>query len=222
MMFTTWSKSGASRSFLSMCGIRWKLCSRGQFRLRTRIFRFFWWTATRWNPASGTFLTEQNPRFSADVEAALAAKGLDREATIVTLCRSGSSRGEPSAQFLRDEGFPNALFVINGFEGDRLKSGDLAGRRLENGWRNEGLPWSPKMDGGKIYRPEPAQGHAWRVILSSGDAATQAMALILSKMERVQGTPVRILLCGDAGLLAVQGSEYGSAKIQPLNRRPGI
>ena len=174
----------------------------------------------RWNPVSGTFLTEQNPRFVAEVEAALAAKGMDRDAAIVTLCRSGSARGEPSAQFLRDEGFPNALFVINGFEGDRLKSGDLAGRRLENGWRNEGLPWSPKMDGDKIYRLEPAQGHAWRVILRSGDTATQAMALILSKMERVQGTPVRILLCGEAGLLAVQSSDYGTAKIQPLNRSP--
>ncbi len=36
---------------------------------------------------------------------------------VITLCRLGSERGEPSAVFLRTNGFPNARYVINGFRG---------------------------------------------------------------------------------------------------------
>lgn len=53
------------------------------------------------------FRLNQNPDFADQVAAALEAKGLDRDALIVTLCRSGSERGEPSANYLLEQGFSN-------------------------------------------------------------------------------------------------------------------
>ena len=106
-----------------------------------------------WREDGGGFPLPRNANFAAEVEAALAARGLDRDATIITMCRSGSARGEPSASYLREAGFPNVLFVRHGFQGDRIDEGEHAGMRLKNGWQNEGLPWQPRMNPDKIYRP---------------------------------------------------------------------
>jgi rhodanese-related sulfurtransferase len=111
---------------------------------------------TRWDGEKNRFQPYQNPDFAAEVEAALAARGLGKDAEVITMCRSGSERGKPSAQFLRDNGFPNARYVINGFQGGRIKEGDRAGFRLKNGWQNSGLPWSPKMNPEKMYRTDRA------------------------------------------------------------------
>lgn len=76
------------------------------------------------------------------------------DAEVITMCRSGSERGEPSAAYLRANGFPNARFVINGFQGAALKDGPQAGFRIQNGWQNSGLPWSMKMNPAKMYRTD--------------------------------------------------------------------
>lgn len=107
---------------------------------------------TQVNEARGTFAVNRNPDFVAEVAAELERRGLPADSEIVTLCRSGSERGEPSARVLRDNGFPNARYVVHGFQGDSIKEGERAGMRLLNGWQNEGLPWSPKMNLQKIYR----------------------------------------------------------------------
>ena len=97
---------------------------------------------------------QRNPQFVQQVAAALKAHGLDKNATIITMCRSGSERGEPSAQYLREQGFPNALYVIHGFQGSPAKEGPQAGMRVVNGWQNSGLPWSNKLNPEKIYREQ--------------------------------------------------------------------
>lgn len=107
---------------------------------------------TQVNAERGTFAVNRNPDFVAEVAAELERRGLPADSEIVTLCRSGSERGEPSARLLRDNGFPNARYVVHGFQGDSIKQGPQAGLRLLNGWQNEGLPWSPKMNLQKIYR----------------------------------------------------------------------
>jgi len=106
-----------------------------------------------WNEESGSFPMPRNPDFLIEVDAALAERGMDRSTPIITMCRSGSARGEPSASALREAGFENVYFVRHGFQGDRLDDGDMAGHRLKNGWQNEGLPWRPRMDPERIYRP---------------------------------------------------------------------
>ncbi|MDY0269153.1 hypothetical protein [Trichloromonas sp.] len=53
-------------------------------------------------------------------------------------------------------------------------------------------------------------GHAlaktdrWLVILTSSDVQTQGMAMILATEAQRQGTPVRVLLCDEAGKLALK------------------
>ncbi len=106
-----------------------------------------------WDEQRGTYRITQNPNFLTEIRAELKKRGLDERAEIITLCRSGSERGEPSAAFLRANGFPNARYVVAGFQGAALKDGPQAGMRLQNGWQNSGLPWSPKMNPQKMYRP---------------------------------------------------------------------
>lgn len=112
---------------------------------------------SQWNEERGVFRMAPNPDFVAQVRAELASRNLPENTEVITMCRSGSERGEPSANFLRENGFPNARYVVNGFQGSPLKEGAQAGMRLQNGWQNSGLPWSPKMNPAKIYRVDQGQ-----------------------------------------------------------------
>jgi rhodanese-related sulfurtransferase len=107
-----------------------------------------------WNAEKGVFKTYQNPEFAARIKAELDKRGWGVDTEIITMCRSGSERGEPSASFLRTNGFPNARFVEHGFQGAAIKDGPQAGFRLQNGWQNSGLPWSMKMNPDKMYRSD--------------------------------------------------------------------
>jgi len=107
---------------------------------------------TQWDNERGVFRIQPNPNFVAEVKAELARRGMKEDTEIITLCRSGSERGEPSAKLLRENGLPNARYVINGFQGSPTKEGPQAGMRVVNGWQNSGLPWSPKMTPSKMYR----------------------------------------------------------------------
>lgn len=105
-----------------------------------------------WQDEAQRFRMDRNPNFISQVEEALAAKGLDKDATIITMCRSGSERGLPSAEYLREHGFSNAYYVEHGFQGDAIKEDEQKGLRLVNGWQNESLPWQGKASSSKIYR----------------------------------------------------------------------
>ncbi|WP_067985534.1 rhodanese-like domain-containing protein [Neptuniibacter pectenicola] len=107
---------------------------------------------SQWDAKKNRFRLYQNPDFATQVEQALLERGLDKQATVITMCRSGSERGLPSAEFLRKHGFPNATYMINGFQGDSAKAGKKTGFRIQNGWQNSGLPWSAKPNPDKIYR----------------------------------------------------------------------
>ena len=107
---------------------------------------------TTWDDRRGNFKPNYNPKFVADVKAELTKRGWGEDTEIITMCRSGSERGEPSAAFLRENGFPNARYVVDGFQGSALKEGPQAGFRLKNGWQNSGLPWSAKMNADKMHR----------------------------------------------------------------------
>jgi rhodanese-related sulfurtransferase len=107
-----------------------------------------------WNAEKGVFKTHQNPEFAARIKAELDKRGWGVDTEIITMCRSGSERGEPSANFLRQNGFPNARFIEHGFQGAAIKDGPQAGFRLQNGWQNSGLPWSMKLNPDKMYRSD--------------------------------------------------------------------
>ncbi|PXX92315.1 sulfurtransferase [Marinobacter vulgaris] len=101
----------------------------------------------------GRFAMNTNPDFAADVEKALKEKGLDKNALVVTMCRSGSTRGKPSAEYLMERGFTNVKYIDNGFQGGGAKEGEKKGMRIVSGWQNSGLPWSMDLNPEKIYRP---------------------------------------------------------------------
>jgi len=101
----------------------------------------------------GRFAMNMNKDFVADVETALAEKGLSKDSLIITMCRSGSTRGKPSAEYLLERGFTNVKYIDHGFQGGGAKEGEKKGMRIVSGWQNEGLPWSMNLDPEKIYRP---------------------------------------------------------------------
>ncbi len=49
-----------------------------------------------------------------------------------------------------------------------------------------------------------AKDDSWLVILTSGDVQTQGMAMVLATEAQRQSTPVRVLLCDEAGKLALK------------------
>ncbi|WP_166254920.1 rhodanese-like domain-containing protein [Marinobacter salicampi] len=99
------------------------------------------------------FAMKTNPDFVSGVEKALHDKGLDKDALVITMCRSGATRGKPSAEYLMEHGFTNVNYVETGFQGDKAKEGDQKGMRVVNGWMNSDLPWSGSINPDKIYQP---------------------------------------------------------------------
>jgi len=107
----------------------------------------------QWNPKKPVYLMEKNPDFEARIAAALASRGLTKEAPIILMCRSGGERGAPSAGALWDKGYKAVYVVTDGFEGGTLKEGERKNWRLKDGWKNAGLPWSYELNRKKMYLP---------------------------------------------------------------------
>ena len=67
--------------------------------------------------------------------------------TLVVMCRSGG-RSALAVDALAKAGFERAYNVIDGFEGDKVDDPASAdhGKRLKNGWKNSGAPWTYDCD----------------------------------------------------------------------------
>lgn len=109
---------------------------------------------TLWNDKKSVYVMETNPRFEADISAALQARGLSKETPVILMCRSGGERGAPSAKMLDGKGYKQVYMVVDGFEGDTAKDGERKNWRLVNGWKNSGLPWSYKLNKAKMVLPQ--------------------------------------------------------------------
>ena len=105
---------------------------------------------TAWNPQKPMLQMRENPNFAASVGAALEARGLDKDTPVIVMCRSGGTRGAPSAKALTPLGLTKVYVVVDGFEGGTLKDDPRGPWRLKDGWKNSGLPWSYKLDKDKI------------------------------------------------------------------------
>lgn len=105
-----------------------------------------------WNSEKGVFMMRLNGKFLSELDALLLQKNLSKDAIIVTMCRSGSARGKPSAEYLRQNGYEGARYLVHGFQGAKAKDGQYQGLRVVNGWQNSGLPWQSKANPEKIYR----------------------------------------------------------------------
>lgn len=105
-----------------------------------------------WDEKAGRFKMELNPDFDSEVARRMAARGLGKQDTIIVMCRSGD-RSTKAVNLLAESGYAKVYTVVDGFEGDSAKDGPDAGKRVVNGWKNAGLPWTYKLDKEKMYLP---------------------------------------------------------------------
>jgi rhodanese-related sulfurtransferase len=108
----------------------------------------------RWDSLKGYFDFELNPEF-----VALVRQVFEPEDEILAICRSGG-RSALAANFLAKEGFSNVWNVIDGVEGDLVKDSESPhhGKRMQNGWKNSGLPWTYAVDPAQVLLPEDRKG----------------------------------------------------------------
>ena len=109
----------------------------------------------KWNQKKPVFAMERNQDFAPGIARALQTRGLGKDTPIILMCRSGGTRGAPSAKALEGQGYTAVYVVVDGFEGGALSSGERKGWRLKNGWKNAGLPWSYKLNKEKLYGMHP-------------------------------------------------------------------
>lgn len=104
-----------------------------------------------WNKKKPVFEMSTNKEFETMIDKALRDRGLDKSSPIVLMCRSGGTRGAPSAKMLEGKGYEKVYVVTDGFEGGKIKEGEKKGWRLKNGWKNAGLPWSYNLNKDKMF-----------------------------------------------------------------------
>lgn len=79
-----------------------------------------------------------NPDFATQLQAQLNQKGVDKNAVVMFLCRTGG-RSHNAAVVAESLGYVHAYNVLEGFEGD---ANEYKQRTLINGWKHAGLPWT--------------------------------------------------------------------------------
>lgn len=105
-----------------------------------------------WDDKQGRFRMDPNPDFEAGIARRLAAQGLSRQDPLILICRSGD-RSSRAVNQLVAAGYSKVYTVVDGFEGDAATEGPQTGQRIVNGWKNAGLPWTTKLEKGKMYIP---------------------------------------------------------------------
>jgi rhodanese-related sulfurtransferase len=106
-----------------------------------------------WDEKKHNFKLEPNSDFASEIAARMAEKGLKKNDTVVLMCRSGD-RSARAADLMLSLGYTKVYSVTEGFEGDMIKEGPNAGKRILNGWKNATLPWTYKLDKHKMYKVE--------------------------------------------------------------------
>ena len=105
-----------------------------------------------WDEKRTMYKLEPNQDFVSEIERRLKELGLAKDAPVILLCRSGD-RSSKAADRLQAAGYTRVYSVAEGFEGDRASDGSKKGQRVVNGWKNSDLPWSYKLEKGKMYFP---------------------------------------------------------------------
>jgi len=107
------------------------------------------WTG-KWNGEKKDYNLMDNPDFEFEVKKKFAA-----DDPILVMCRSGH-RSAASVNRLTKAGLQNVYNVFDGFEGDKIKDAESCyhGKRMKNGWRNCGAPWSYDLDPKLLYAPQ--------------------------------------------------------------------
>ena len=94
-----------------------------------------------------------NPRFVAEVK-----EWAKPNETILVMCRSGG-RGAIAVNTLAKAGYKNVYNITDGMEGDLVTdpANSYFGKRMKNGWKNSGAPWTYDVNPEKMRLPKPQQ-----------------------------------------------------------------
>lgn len=87
-----------------------------------------------------------NNDFRTALEQARKEQGLTKSDPVFLICRSGS-RSRGASDYMAKLGYTRVYNVVDGFEGDKDKSG----HRTLNGWKNAKLPWTYALTKAKAY-----------------------------------------------------------------------
>jgi rhodanese-related sulfurtransferase len=104
----------------------------------------------QWDAKKNNFKMQPNSAFTMHLQELVTKRGLTKDSPIFLMCRSGN-RSAKAANLLRLAGYTQVYTVTDGFEGDKAKHGPNKGQRVVNGWKNEGLPWSYKLQRDAMY-----------------------------------------------------------------------
>ena len=105
---------------------------------------------SKWDDKKNRYARKHNKNFVADVDARLKAKRLTKDDTVILMCRSGK-RSAKAVNVLAKAGYTKVYTVVDGYEGDKVKKGKNKGKRMKNGWKNAGLPWTYSLDKDMMY-----------------------------------------------------------------------
>jgi len=96
------------------------------------------------------FALEPDKNFVPQVEERFA-----KDAILLLFCRSGD-RSARAVDMLAKAGYTKAYTITDGFEGDMVTDPEnvFVGKRMKNGWKNAGLPWTYKVDPKQVVVPE--------------------------------------------------------------------
>jgi rhodanese-related sulfurtransferase len=103
-----------------------------------------------WDQAKQKFPMKPNPDFLKKVKEVFQVNDV-----ILVTCRSGG-RSAMAVNQLAEAGFKNVYNITDGFEGDAISDAEsvFVGKRMKNGWKNSGLPWTYAIDSKLLLVPE--------------------------------------------------------------------
>lgn len=104
-----------------------------------------------WNEKKQSYGGYINKNFAEQVQTRLDEMGVSKNAHLIFMCRSGSTRSAPAANVFYDAGYRNVYSVVDGFEGGKANDGPHKGARVIDGWKNSGLPWGWKLEKDTVY-----------------------------------------------------------------------
>lgn len=103
-----------------------------------------------WDAEKRHFAMKPDPTFASRVKELFTP-----EDTLLVMCRSGG-RSAMAVNLLAEAGFKNVYNIIDGMEGDKVdEEGNVFhGKRMKNGWKNSGLPWTYQLDPDRMRLPD--------------------------------------------------------------------
>ena len=103
----------------------------------------------RWDAEQGHYALDVNQEFVAQVR-----ERFEPGEPLLLMCRSGG-RSAMAVNLLAQAGYTDAWNITDGMEGDLVKDPGSSndGKRMKNGWKNSGLPWTYQVDPERVRLP---------------------------------------------------------------------